>query len=36
MEIVGANGVKGIIDVGWQIDHGSTVYRLITAIPHPF
>jgi hypothetical protein len=36
MEIVGANGTRGIIEVAWQVDHGSTVFRLITAIPKPF
>jgi RHS repeat-associated protein len=36
MKIIGANGREGIVDVVWQLDHGATVYRLITAIAHPF
>ena len=36
MEIVGANGMKGIVQVVWQQDVGSTLFRLITAIPKPF
>ena len=36
MEVVGANGAKGLIEVVWQQDVGSTVFRLITAIAKPF
>jgi hypothetical protein len=36
MEVVGPSGVKGVIEVVWQVDRGTSVYRLITAIPHPF
>ena len=36
MQVLGANGREGIIEVIWQVDHGSTVFRLITAIPKPF
>jgi RHS repeat-associated protein len=35
-EIVGPNGAKGIVEVVWQVDAGSKIFRLITAIPHPF
>jgi hypothetical protein len=36
MEVIGANGARGIIEVAWQVDHGTSIFRLITAIPHPF
>jgi RHS repeat-associated protein len=36
MEIVGANGMKGLLRVVWQQDIGSTIFRLITAIPKPY
>ena len=34
--IVGLNGKEGLVTVVWQVDHGSSVYRLITAIAKPF
>ena len=36
MEIIGANGMRGLIQVVWQQDIGSTIFRLITAIPKPY
>ena len=36
MEIIGANGARGLIETVWQVDHLDTAYRLITAIPKPF
>jgi hypothetical protein len=36
MTIIGPNGKEGMIEVVWQMDNGSNVWRLITAIRHPF
>jgi RHS repeat-associated protein len=36
MEIVGASGMKGVVQVVWQQDVGTALFRLITAIPKPF
>jgi len=33
--IVGANGKEGIIVVAWQVDKGTSVYKLVTAIAKP-
>lgn len=36
MEVVGANGTRGLVEIVWQQDVGSTIFRLITAIPKPY
>lgn len=36
IQLIGPNGKEGIVEVIWQQDVGSTIYRLITATPHPF
>lgn len=36
MQIVGPNGKAGTVEVGWFVRKGEEVYRLVTAIPHPF
>ena len=36
LNVVGPNGTAGRITIAWQVDHGSRVLRLITAVPEPF
>jgi hypothetical protein len=36
LKVIGANGREGFIEVVWQVDHGTSLYRLITAIARPF
>lgn len=36
VEIIGPNGVRGRLTIIWQVDKGSDVLRLITAIAEPF